>query len=381
VRRLVAVEVNPFVYSRPVPPEDVVDREAETERLLELAAGGHYVRLYAPRRFGKTSLLRQALHEAERREGMVPVLVDLYGVLSVADVAIRIERAYARLQGPVRRAVDAILQTSGLGLSLGAQGISVKFQVEPRTNALPALHALLELPPRVAARGDKRVLVAFDEFQDVLKVEAFDKVLRSHIQHHGEAASYVFSGSEPGMMRELFDEKGRPLYGQAEPLRLGRLADGDVARYIVERFEATGRSVGDVLSALLATAAGHPQRAMLLAHRLWDEVEPGGTADDEAWLAALARTKAQTAAEFEALWKGLDANEQRALRAVALFPEAPYGVRALAAVGLKKSGAHYAVRTLVARAELEERDGRAAFVDPLLELWLRDVQRGGVEAE
>jgi hypothetical protein len=183
------------------------------------------------------------------------------------------------------------------------------------------------------------------------------------------------------MMRELFDEKGRPLYGQAEPLRLGRLGDADVARYIVERFEATGRSVGDVLSALLATGAGHPQRAMLLAHRLWDEVEHGGTADDEAWLAALAPTKAQTAAEFEALWKGLDANEQRALRAVALFPEAPYGVRALAAVGLKKSGAHYAVRTLVARAELEERDGRAAFVDPLLELWLRDFQRGGVEAE
>src|SRR5918998_2188385 len=114
---MVALEVNPFVYSRPLAPEDVIDREPEIVRLLQLAAGGHYVRLYAPRRFGKTSLLRKALRDAERREGMIPVLVDLYGVLSVADVTIRIERAYARLRGGIRRTIDAILQTSGLGLS------------------------------------------------------------------------------------------------------------------------------------------------------------------------------------------------------------------------------------------------------------------------
>jgi hypothetical protein len=377
----VVTDVNPFVYSRPVSPEDVVDREPETERLLELAAGGHYVRLYAPRRFGKTSLLRKVLHEAERREGMVPVLVDLYGVLSLADVTIRIERAYARLRGRVRRVVESLLQTSGLGLSLGAHGISVRLQTQPRTDALPALHALLDLPLRVMDRGGFRVLIAFDEFQDVLKVEDFDKLLRSHVQHHGDAASYVFCGSEPGMMRELFDVKGRPLYGQAEPLRLGRLADADVAAYVVRRFRRTKRSPGDVLPALLATAHGHPQRAMLLAHRLWEEVPRGGSADEDAWLRALAATKAQVAAEFEALWKRLGATEQRTLRAVALFPEAPYGQRALATAGLKKSSAHYAVASLVERAELERVDGRPAFVDPLFESWLRDVHAGEVEDE
>jgi hypothetical protein len=377
----VITDLNPFVYSRPIPPEDVVDRESECERLIGLAAGGHYVRLYAPRRFGKTSLLRKALPDAETREGMIPVLVDLYGVLSVADVTIRIERAYARLRGGVRRTIEAILQTSGLGLSLGAHGISVHLQSQPRTDPLPALHALLDLPLRVTERGGFRVLVAFDEFQDVLKVGEFDKLLRSHVQHHGEAAAYVFCGSEPGMMRELFDVKGRPLYGQAEPLRLGRLADADVAAYIRDRFARTDRAPGDVLGALLATARGHPQRVMLLAHRLWAEVPRGGTADEEAWLAALAATKAQTAAEFEALWKGLGTNEQRALRALALFPDAPYGQRALAAVGLKKSGAHYAMGALVERAELERESGRLRFVDPLLEAWLRDVPPRGEDQE
>ena len=125
---------------------------------------------------------------------------------------------------------------TGLGLSLGTHGIGVTFQIEPRTSPLPAIHALLDLPVRVAERRETRVLVALDEFQDVLKVDDFDGLLRSHIQHHGEVASYVFSGSEPGMMRELFDTSTRPLYGQAEPLRLGPLADADVAAYVEERF-------------------------------------------------------------------------------------------------------------------------------------------------
>jgi hypothetical protein len=373
-------DVNPFVYSRPVAPEDVLDREEEVRQLLSLAGGGHYVRLFAPRRFGKTSLLRKTLAEAKRGGEIVPVLVDLYGVLSFADVTIRIERAYSQLEGPVRRTIESILRTTGLGLSLGAPGISVKLQLEPRTDPLPALHALLDLPERVADRSGSRVLVALDEFQDIAKVQDFDKLLRSHIQHQGESASYVFCGSEPGMMRELFDTKGRPLYGQAEPLRLGRLADEDVAAYIGERFARTGRSADRVLDALLATARGHPQRAMLLAHRLWDEVAPAEAADEDQWQAALARTRNQVAAEFDALWRGLETNEQRALRALALFPEAPYGARALGAVDLKKSGAHYAVRSLLAKGELEEENGRTVFVDPLFELWLRDVQSGTLGA-
>ena len=139
----VLTDLNPFVYSRPVAPDDVVDRDDETLELLAAAAGGHYVRLYAPRKFGKTSLLRRVLRDAEREEGMIPVLVDLYGVLSLADVAVRVERAYAReLKGRVRSRVDELLQSTGLGLSLGAMGVGARLQFEPKSDPLPALHAL-----------------------------------------------------------------------------------------------------------------------------------------------------------------------------------------------------------------------------------------------
>ena len=277
-------DANPFVYSRPIPPEDLIDRDTEAAELLRAAVGGHYVRLYAPRKYGKTSLLRRVLQEAERSEGMIAILVDLFGVLSLADIAVRLERAYAaQLRGGVRARVEEFLQRTGLGLSLTALGIGVKLQLEPRANPLPALHALLDLPLRLEKDGGYRALITFDEFQDLGKVHSADAILRSHIQHQGEVASYVFAGSEQGLMQELFGAKERPLYGQAVPMRLGRLADADIAAYIVDRFKETNRKVGECVGPLVATAAGHPQRAMLLAYRVWDEIPVGGTGTQTAW--------------------------------------------------------------------------------------------------
>ena len=95
----------------------------------------------------------------------------------------------------------------------------------------------------------------FDEFQDIVKVREMVAILRGHIQHQGEVASYVFSGSEATLMRRLFEERERPLYGQAVPMKLGRLADADIAAYVAERFRGTDREAGDALGPLLEVAA------------------------------------------------------------------------------------------------------------------------------
>src|ERR671937_558583 len=209
-------DVNPFIYSHPVGPEDVIDRDGETNELLRNVVGGHFVRMFAPRKYGKTSLLKRALRDGEEHEGLVPILVDLYRVSSVADVTIRFERAYSRqLKGAIRSRIEEFLQKTGIGLSLGAYGISAKLQLDQRVDPLPALHALLDLPLRLEESGGYRAFVAFDEFQDVEKISGLDGLVRSHIQHQSHVASYVFAGSEPALMRQLFEHRDRPLYGSA----------------------------------------------------------------------------------------------------------------------------------------------------------------------
>ena len=372
-------DVNPFVYSRPVAPEDIVDRDDETHELLKNAVGGHYVRLYAPRKYGKTSLLKRALRDGEAQEGLIPVLVDLYRVVSLADVTIRFERAYARhLKGPIRARVEELLQRTGLGLSLGAFGIGAKIQIDPKTEPLAALHTLLDLPSKLEETGGFRAFVALDEFQDVTKIPDLDGLIRSHIQHQGEVASYVFAGSEPGLMKQLFESRDRPLYGSAVPLRLGRLEDADIAEYVARRFSQTDRGVGEALNPLLATAKGHPQRAIMLAHQLWERIEPKGVSTLEHWELAHAATLSELKPEFDAMWRGYQSTvAQKTLRSIVAGDGSAYRSAILGRLELEKSAAGAAVQRLLDSADIEEAGGgKYRVVDPLYAEWIVSIDAG-----
>lgn len=372
-------DINPFIYSHPLAPDEIIDRDAETEMLLEHVVGGHYVRLFAPRKYGKTSLLRRALRDGQAREGLIPILVDLYRVSSITDVTVRFERAYSRqLKGALRAKVEEFLQRTGIGLSLGAYGISAKLQLGGggSVDPLPALHALLDLPLRLEESGGYRSFIALDEFQDVDKIPDLDGLIRSHIQHHGEVASYVFAGSEPGLMKQLFESKDRPLYGSAVPMRLQRLPGDEIAAYIAERFRRGGRAVGEASNPLLDSAQGHPQRAMLLAHRLWEQVAAGEEATLADWQAAHAAALAELNPEFDAQWRGFDTSEQKTMRAVIAGAGSPYKAEVLRRLELTKDMVRKALPRLSASAEIETIDGKHAVVDPLFAEWIQRINHG-----
>lgn len=363
---------NPFVFSGPLDPGDMVDRDAEADELLALADGGHSSRLEAPRRYGKTTLLRRVLREAEEA-GMSTALVDVEGVLSLAGIVVRIERAYSRsLKGRVRQAVDRLFRTWDLGLSLGAAGFAVELRANPRLDAESVLLRLLELPDEVHARTGARVLVAFDEFQDLLQVEGADGVLRSVIQHQRESASYVFAGSAPSLMGRLFEDPSAPLLEQAVTVRLGPLSPADVTDYLIQRFSVAGKDPGPALDPMLHFCRGHPQRLMLLAHQLWRLAPEGEPADEGAWLAARDAALDHTGRVLHAVYSGFSANEQRVALALALSPGKPGDADVRALVGIGRGSVHAAVQQLRDRGDAIDTDLGPRLTDPLFELWLRE---------
>jgi hypothetical protein len=116
---------------------------------------------------------------------------------------------------------------------------------------------------------------------------------------------------------------------------------------------------------------------MLLANRLWDEVAEGETTTSAQWFAALARTKLETAPEFDALWKSLSVVEQKTIRALEETVGTLYRPRTLQRLRLAKASAQSAVRNLIDRAHVERLAGRFEFVDPLFPLWVHDLRDRG----
>ena len=349
----------------------MIDRLQEAGELLDLARGGHSMRLVGPRRYGKTTLLQKVLADAADA-GMATVLVDLEDVLSLGGIVARIERAYARsLRGSLRTRVERLFSTWNLGLSLGGPGFGATLQRAPNMNVEVVLLRLLDLPRELHERTGTRSLVVFDEIQDILAVEGADGQLRSVIQHHRDAAAYAFAGSAPATMARLFADPRRPLLEQAVPMSLRPLPLEQAGDYVRERFRRTGRDPGDALAALLAFARGHPQRTMMLAHFLWSATPHGSVADETHWIAARDAALEHASGYIAATWRGWATNQRRVALALASTPGGPYTSAARAQVGIKKSSVLNALDALADRADVIEPDGRPILTDPLLELWLQ----------
>jgi hypothetical protein len=371
-------EINPFVFSHPVDPADLIDREAEAEKLLALAEGGHATRLSAPRRYGKTSLLRKVGRDAEQA-GFNYVEVDFYGVLSHSDVAARLEKGYRALRSTPRRVAEAAIKAMRPRVSVGAGPIRVEAgSTGTREEASALLIGLLDLPLELFERTGTRTLVVFDEFQALLAVNPqIDGLFRSQIQRHGDAASYVFAGSHPGLMQQLFGTYDRPFFDQARVMRLNPLADSDLIEYVGARFEAGGRDVMPVMDAFLDLVKGHPQRAMLLAHQLWEQTPRGQAATPERWQVTLEAVFSDYAEALQATWDARETKEQAVLAALALGREPLFSERTLERFNLSKGGAQHARDALARSGQLQKAGERWQLVDPLLAEWIVRLESGG----
>lgn len=365
---------SPFVYEEPVAPSDLAGRADELRTLVDRALDGRNSRLEGPRRFGKTSLLRAALAAAEK-DGAVPIEVNFLGCVTAADVADRIERAYgAQLDGAVRRWFVGLVRTLHPTLSLAPGGVGVS--ASPQAGAQGLLDRLA-LPRRVQERTGRMCVIAFDEFQEVVRIDArLPAVLRSELESHADAAGYIFSGSHPGLMRDLFSDRRHAFFGQATPVVLGPLRPDDLADHIAARFAAGRRDPGEALGPLLDVAGGHPQRAMLLAHHLYARTRPGAVATIERWSDALQAARRECEGEIEVLWQSCSALERKALKVIAHRTVALTGREAERRFGLAKSGSTQpAVQRLVGDGHLVADDATRSglrVVDPFLAAWLRD---------
>lgn len=365
---------SPFVYEEPVGRDDLVGRDEPAGTLLGRLLDGRNSRLEAPRRFGKTSLLLRVLDDT-RNDELVPVYVNFLGVLTPGDVADRIERAYReQLDSRLRRWFTGLTDT--LQPTLGTpRGLPVSARIQPRAPEAGLLDRLA-VPRRLHDKHGRRCAIVFDEFQDVLRAgDQLDAVIRSELEQHGQAAAYVFSGSHPGMMRELFGSRRRGFYAQAGVVELGPLARGELAAYIGDRFEAHGRDVGDGLAPLLDLADGHPQRSMLLAHHLFEHTAPRGNADSDSWQEGLASASREIDAEIQASWRGLTATRERLVAAIADGGAGLASEQTRTRFGLPKTGSHRgALEALEGDGQIVRADSRSGWrlVDPMFALWLRN---------
>ena len=162
---------NPFRFGREVGGDQFYDREAVYSRLRRILANGSpNVVMYAPRRYGKTSLVKKVL-AACNAEGVPTVYFDMNRVENIERFCEEYVTALCALKGIGSELTQKLLvYLSHLHPVIGAGGgtlVSVKFDYGGKMTA-NSVSAVLEWAEKVAVElGEKPLVVAFDEFQEI----------------------------------------------------------------------------------------------------------------------------------------------------------------------------------------------------------------------
>jgi hypothetical protein len=149
---------------------------------------------------------------------------------------------------------------------------------------------------------------------------------------------------------------------------LSPIATNAIESWVAERFRAAGRTLAAESAAALATgAAGHPQRAAMVAHFLWQQ----SRLDEAGVRAAEAEALHGAGGEMEQLWDDLTRAQRQVVGLVADGAAELLARSSLEKMGLGKSTAQQARDVLETEGHLRRDGDRFVLVDPFLARWLR----------
>lgn len=257
---------NPFKYGTIVKDDYFTDRVEELQVIHRNLESDNHLVLISPRRFGKSSLVFRAVKESGR-----PCLsLNLQNVISENDFASKILRELFHLFPfeRVRHLMTHFRIVPTISTNPITNGIDVSFQ--PSVNSTVLLEDAMALLEKVSQSGRQRLIVVFDEFQEVMNIrKGLDKQLRSVMQEQ-QHLNYILLGSQESMMTEIFERKKSPFYHFGRLMHLDKIPYDDFMKYIIDRLPVETQLSENIAKKILSFTHQHPYYTQLLSSQVWE---------------------------------------------------------------------------------------------------------------
>jgi hypothetical protein len=373
---------NPFRFGPLALDEAFTDREAEIQSLVADARNGQDVVVFAPRRYGKSSLVWRVAQELVK-DGVLVAQVDLMRTPTKDQLAAKLAKTiHEELVTRLWKAKERLKAFAGLRLQPTitvnpADGaVSFSFDARAAEEDIDAtLEELLTMLGRIASERERRVVLVLDEFQEVVDIDqALIKLMRSVFQEQPEVA-HVYLGSKRHMMRRIFNDENEPFWRSAKQTELDVIAPELFAPYALARFSKTGKELNaDACTKALELTGGHPYATQELLYFAWEATPAGGTAGPATIDAALDATLRSEHSHFSLVWDGASGAQKRVLQALAQEqPARPLSSDYQRRHSLPATPTVQTALSALERAELVKKLGRGEYRigEPFLTEWIR----------
>jgi uncharacterized protein len=373
---------NPFKFGPLALDEAFTDRQDEIDSLVADARNGQDVVVFAPRRYGKSSLVWRVAQELVKDDVLV-AQVDLMRTPTKDQLAAKLaktihEELATRLWNAKERLkvfADLRLQPT-ITVNPNDGAVSFSFDARAAKEDIDAtLEELFTTLGRIAAERERRVVLVLDEFQEVVDIDAgLIKLMRSGFQEQPEVA-HIYLGSKRHMMRQIFNDENEPFWRSAKQTELDVIPPDLFAPYALARFEETGKELDrDACERALELTGGHPYATQELLYFLWEATPPGKTASLSTIDAALDATLRSEHSHFSLIWEGVSSAQKRVLQALAQeSPGRPLSSDYQRRHALPATPTVQTALTALERGELVRRARRGEYqiAEPFLTEWVQ----------
>jgi hypothetical protein len=373
---------NPFRFGPLALDEAFTDRQAEIDSLVADARNGQDVVVFAPRRYGKSSLVWRVAQELVK-EGVLVAQVDLMRTPTKDQLAAKLAKTiHEELATRLWKARERLKVFAGLRLTptitVDPNDGTVSFSFDARAaeeDIDATLEELLAMLGRIAADRGRRVVLVLDEFQEVVGIDpALIKLMRSVFQEQPEVA-HVYLGSKRHMLRQIFNDENEPFWRSAKQTELDVIPPDLFAPYALARFKETGKELDpDACARALELTGGHPYATQELLYFLWEETPAGEAADLSKIDGALEATLQSEHSHFSLIWDRASGAQKRVLQALAQEqPGRPLSTDYQRRHSLPATPTVQAALSALERGELVKRLGRGEYriAEPFLTEWIQ----------
>ncbi len=266
-----------FEYGKPVSGTAFFDRSGLKRQVEHFIREGVDFMIKAPRRYGKTSLVLNALGGREHiyldfrrvpRLSMVPeeLLDQAYAIAGFKGFLARAKENAVGLIKEARLHANVDIAIVELGAEIVLE--------RDRATACESMIAALDVVEKIGESLGRKVTIVFDEFQDIRRLECDEgdilEVLRGTLQHKTKIHS-IFLGSIESIMTRIFENKRSPFFNYCRKITLEPFDIAELSGELVAAFKKRKILFEDERDfvALLERLGGHPANTMQTMQSLY----------------------------------------------------------------------------------------------------------------
>lgn len=286
------------------------NRTDETNRLMGNIRNGKHTFLVAPRRYGKSSLCEKVLELTN-----LPWLkLDFHLAISERDTERIILNGITELIGKSLGSVEKLATlikkyTKKLKpkLSIGGKIFSLELELSNDTTPAENIAEGMLMLEKLLRERNKQAVILLDEFQEIGSMKE-GKGLEGAIRHAAQEMnnlSLIFSGSNPHLLRVMFEDERRPLYKLCRKLILDRISEEHYKQHLNKAAKTMwGKELRDqVFDKIMLVTERHPYYVNYLCDELWSENKalPSIMDVDQAWHTVVEEERSDLLKDFSSL--------------------------------------------------------------------------------